>query len=936
VAAGLAVLACLPGLARAQASPSGRWMTLETAHFHVHVRADARVYGRHAAAVAESAYARLAAELPPPSSRIELVLADTWDFSEGLTTIFPWPAVVVFAVPPAADIELANYDSWLQFVLVHELTHVFHLDLARGWWRLGRRLFGRILFFPNAAVPDWVTEGLAVYYETRFTTAGRLRGSYFRAVLAAQAAEAGALPVDAAIGLGPRWPDGQRPYVFGSGFFASVAASAGDSAVPRFVRETARRPIPFLGLNGALKPAAGTSMLSAWRRWQDSLAAAAPVEAARTAPGRIIVRGLRDPATPRVSPDGGTVLFVHDDGRDAPTLAALQRVTGRVRALSRINGLASVAWGRDGAALVSQLDFTDPYTIRSDLWAVGAHGGERRLTRGARLQDPDVGPGGAVVATRVVLGGTQLVIRDSSSVTPLTSPEAGVEWAQPRWSPAGHTIAALRLRGGRRDLVLLDRSGAVVRQVTHDRATNASPAFSPDGRWLYWSSDRSGRAQVHATRADTRAARWWRVTDEPFGAYGPAPAADSVFYLAYHHDGFALAAAAFDTAGWTPIVPDTVEVTNAADQATATGTGGTVREEHAYRPWPSLVPRYWLPVLQAGSGAAWFGARTSGADVLRRHAYAAAVSLGTGAAAGTWRGAIGYVYARLVPWQVDASFTRDLALVDTLPGSGAPPACCHVDEDAALGATWVHLRWRTLVAARVGAEYQRSGTVRRAGPIASVSASHVVDPPFAVSLQNGWRASALARERWRTDGAGEYHEVLSRLRAYRALPVEGFARPVVAATIALGSLAGSERVVYGVGGVSGSGVTLAPGVGLGGGSPTFPVRGYPRDAILGRRAASASLELRLPLALVDRGPALLPVFLDRLSVSMFADGGVAWFPAGFTTSLPRRSSIGSVGVELNANLGVLYGVAIRARAGAAQPLAAGRSPSAYLALGPSF
>lgn len=610
-----------------------------------------------------------------------------------------------------------------------------------------------------------------------------------------------------------------------------------------------------------------------------------------------------------------------------------------MRALSRLSGDPGIAWNGRGGMLVSQLDFTDPYTVRSDLWAVGEDGAERRLTRGARLRDPDVAPDGAIVATRLGAGGSELVLSDSA-LTVLAAGGPGVEWAQPRFAPDGRSIAAVRAVEGRQDIVVLDRSGRVVREVTADSAQDRTPAYSADGAWLFWSSDRDGLSQLYATPV-TEGGRQWRVTREPFGAYGPAPGPDSIFYLAYHHDGFALAAVPLDTTRWTPVPAGTGSVGRPAVAGTGTRSVDPPRDsvviaEHAYHALPSLWPRYWLPMVQSGAGATWAGALTSGQDVLQRHVYGATVSVGQGAAAGRMIGSVGYVYTRLVPWVVEASYSRSQLLVDTV--TGAPPACCREDENASLALGWRQLRWRWQLAASAGAEYERSGSLRRVGPVVRFSASHVTLPPFAISLQDGWAAAALARERRRTDQGTEYHEARGAFTGYLGLPAMGFARAVLAVRGSAGAIGGTERVVYSVGGIPESGVDLAPGLILGGSSRTFPVRGYAGATLLGRSAAAASVELRLPFALIGRGLGLLPVFLDRLSLALFADGGAAWFPRGFTALFPTTSTIGSLGGELAADFGALYGTPLRLRAGVAwpHPLAGGAPVAAYVAFGPSF
>jgi len=50
---------------------------------------------------------------------------------------------------------LQTFDSWERLVIVHELTHVFHLDRSRGLWKTLQTLFGRVPgLFPNEYQPE--------------------------------------------------------------------------------------------------------------------------------------------------------------------------------------------------------------------------------------------------------------------------------------------------------------------------------------------------------------------------------------------------------------------------------------------------------------------------------------------------------------------------------------------------------------------------------------------------------------------------------------------------------------------------------------------------------------------------------------------------------------------------------------------------------------
>src|SRR5690606_205987 len=166
--------------AEGQLAPHDDWRTLNTRNYDVHFTPELESLARRAAVVAETAWVRLALELKEPRGRVQLVVTDNVDFSNGLATPFPTNRIIVYARPPVDVASLRFYEDWLGLVVTHELTHIFHLDRADGLWRAGQFVFGRNpALMPNLYLPAWVKEGLAVYYETRLTSAGRLAGSQF-------------------------------------------------------------------------------------------------------------------------------------------------------------------------------------------------------------------------------------------------------------------------------------------------------------------------------------------------------------------------------------------------------------------------------------------------------------------------------------------------------------------------------------------------------------------------------------------------------------------------------------------------------------------------------------------------------------------------------------------------------------------------------------
>ena len=265
------LLIASPAVAGAQLAPNERWYTIETAHFRVHFTRPLTAEGRRGAVNAELAWAELSTELKHPRGKVDLVIADNFDYVNGYATPFPGNRIVIFAHPPTDAPELRNYDDWSRLVITHELTHIFHLDRADGLWRLGRYILGRHpALFPNQYQPAWLVEGLAVYYESRITGAGRLEGSEHY-MLARAAAEAREVPRLGELSRATsRFPGGETVYAYGGLVLDYLSRTRGPDKIPKFVDETSRVIWP-LSLNARAKRAFGISFENAWRDWRDSL-----------------------------------------------------------------------------------------------------------------------------------------------------------------------------------------------------------------------------------------------------------------------------------------------------------------------------------------------------------------------------------------------------------------------------------------------------------------------------------------------------------------------------------------------------------------------------------------------------------------------------------------------------------------------------------------
>ena len=123
--------------------------------------------------------------------------------------------------------------------------------------------------------------------------------------------------------------------------------------------------------------------------------------------------------------------------------------------------------------------------------------------------NPQISPDGTRVAfcsnrtTRTPNGEDALEIfvaaRDGASPVPLTD-GPGFAQCSPQWSPDGTRVAFdSEARDGRYDVFVVDASGGPARPLETrpaDRYDEHNPSWSRDGRWLYFTSNRSGSFEI--------------------------------------------------------------------------------------------------------------------------------------------------------------------------------------------------------------------------------------------------------------------------------------------------------------------------------------------------------------------------------------------------------------------------------------------------------
>lgn len=988
--------ALAPVVAGAQAPPpDDRWLTLRTEHFRVTFADGLEELARPAAAAAEAAYGILSAELEqPPAGTIDILITDHVDFSNGFANIFPSNRITLFARPPTDMRSLQFTRGWMEMVVVHELTHVFHLDATGAIGDAIRTVFGRLPLlwptYPAVATPTWSIEGLATYYESRLTGAGRVHGSYHDMVVRTTVLEDRVMAVGELKPYNPTWPGGDRPYIFGSLFMDYLSERFGPDVHEALLEGTTAAWIPpFLWFDRTAGRGTGAGFRALYRDWIASLeeeygALADSLRALGVTESEALVAAGPYAVQPRVSPDGRAVSYAAADYRDVNQTRVLDVETGVASALARRNqvssGLGPASWLPDGQSMVlAQLDFTDRYDLFQDLYVLDLRGNERRLTRGARMAQPDVAPDGRrVAAVQTVDGATRVVLYDLADgrIMPLTRRDPAVSWSLPRWSPDGQRIAVGRwAEGGDYDIVLLepgDDGTATLRTLMQDQAIDAAPAWSPDGRWILHSSDRSGIPNLYATEVETGRLR--QVTSVLTGAFDPDVSPDGrwIYFVRFHTDGFHLERIPFDTAAWRDPAPLRLEfqrgliTTNSRDDSVIGAHGrtgesgaaqtGVMRPVRPYSALPTLLPRYWSPWFFGDSDELFFGAYTSGEDLVGRHRYTLAGAYQP--EHGFWAGLGSYTWAGLGNPVINMFLSRDWG---RWPGevflTDSSLAVPYSREDRVeLSVGFLHRRWRASAGLALGGELYDIDYVvpgrsrnelpyidppRTAGLFVRPSLATTRSQPYSIAPENGIAGSLTLRTRWPLEDAGGsfergYDEARGNLATYLALPLPGFANHVLITRGEFAARFGVAAVPYAIGGAD-TGSNLF-GIGLGS-SPTLPVRGFQHGDRSGNRAWVASIEYRVPLMLKDPANKRSFTDFDRLHGALFLDAGDAWCvgtrfvgsPSCTTADEPRLAAYGA---ELSVELGILANAFLALRGGVAVPVVGRTSrPTLYIRVG---
>jgi len=920
--------------------PRETYRTMHTEHFRISYPDPYRFPALKTAVIAEEVFAELTKRLQwTPNTPIDIVISDRTDDANGWSSVSPIQMIHLYLAPPQTGDRLDYYDDWLRILITHEMTHSIHIDAVRAIPAAWRTVFGRTMPIGHYQ-PISLIEGIAVHEETDLTTRGRARSPHSMMLLRMAALEDQWPTIDRISSYTTCYPGGAGSYIWGGIFHQYLASRFGEAALAEYNIKHSGQIWPFL-FNHNAKVIFGHKLTDLYQEWSAEMMAQFAKQRARieaeglTEPIRLTNRGYFH-ARPRwISPH--VIVYEERSGDRSPQLRRID-VRNKKRYLSTqvIKTYGASGWTvtADGSLIYSDRRPHDRWHVAYDLWRKQpGHTLPERLTRLARLRDPAALPGSSELVVVSQNGGrSRLNLYDPQSdrLTPLTENNAWDDYVQfngPTPHPNGEWLAvSVWHDDGNRDIFGFDLQTKTFRRLTAHPERDIDPAFSPDGRWLLFSSGRSGVYNIYAL--DLQSDELFRVTNVLGGAFMPDvdPSGKRLVYVGYNAGGFDVYTMPFHPGDWVKIERENIE-------SDAIVMGAIARDLHErarqldpptddYSPWRTIWPHWWLPDISLGSGGIGLGAETGGVDALAQHAWnlGAVYSLNrqfvhVGA---------GYSYSGITPVvSLNVYRTAENHGEIILDEDGEPVDYWEHRIGGQLMTAWPVYARHFLLLGYLGQWRDDLEEVDERNP----------EVPFAgywSGLRVGW---AYDSTRTYQQSVGNYDGNAFSVAATFYDPAFGSAaaQQVYAASVSqyVPLFFRNHALAFHLrGGLSYGELILQRSFRLGGWNVSnildgatrderFALRGYDSGLGRGDRAGAGTLEYHLPLARINRGLWTWPIFLQGINMAAFGEGG---FAIDSDESLTEDELYPTVGSEVYLDTVLAYYYVIRIRTGVAYGL----------------
>lgn len=837
--------------------PKLKFEVFVSPHFEIIFASENRDLAKRYILAAEQAYELLIPIFKEAPEKTYIVLKDDTDIANGMATFLPYPQIVVFPVLPSI-FNGNEYGNWTLEMVIHEYTHILNIYSAHSFYRPLSWIFGNVVR-PNAVLPRWYLEGLAVNLESRLTTHGRLRASETMASARALVL-GGKLRAEDIARINetdiPSFPYGGRPYLYGGWWWEDVHREKGADIVYTWNQNYSRR-LPFL-LNGPMQEQTGKSASENLNATYDRLdkqarEQIAAIEATSVHKGQDLLSEKGEQTLFAVSPSGNRLVYwLTTPGQGSIVKMKTRTQSGQPfheiegEQLFKSHGANRVSWLDEDNLLLDQIDDVHPYRTFHDLHAFNVLDRRwTRLTRDARALDPALSPSGKYIAfIQNDAGKTRLALleRETGRIRILLNSRIDQRMSTPGFLSDTEILFVLRNRSGAERLHVYDFQSRITSPWSSPLTSTQNLRKTSAGWMMTDSGTRVRNAYIVHPDGKFEAVTN-TLTDVNAADFDPQR--KEVLFTELTADGWRLRAVPR-----SHFAPPTLKAAPIPPPPEPTTTKLRLKQDD-YQPLAYMWPRYWIPFIYQVEGGLLFQGLTAANDPAGRNAYSLSGSYDNVTRKGSYGGAFSN---HSLPVDIDLSYNRSQSYLGasglTIESQSARTTLSHPVgsryRQAELGALW--------------SSTEGSTTINRIGPQAGFTYSRLSGP---LVDRFGYHAE-LSHTQYLEQG-----DYLAYGRTYGHL----------ATNIHLG---GKHKLWLQGHGVVAPDLPLNRVVVLGdrslGGNylvnlaqSQFLLRGYPSGTFVGRKLVNTNLEYILPARQLDRGFGTFPFFLKNVELVLFTD-----------------------------------------------------------------
>jgi hypothetical protein len=837
-------------------APDWSYRVLVSPHFELIYRDTQKPLAKRYLLAAEQAYELLFPIFKEGPSHTIIFLKDDTDMSNGEAEFLPYPHIKVYPVLPSTFDSIDDFGDWAFEMIVHEYTHILNMYPAHGVYWPFKYIFGNVVR-PNAILPTWYLEGLAVDMESVMSDHGRLRSSDTAAAARAISLDHG-LQLESIARINQQgmssWPFGNRPYLYGGWWWNDVQKDKGTEIIQTWNQNFSRR-LPFF-LNQPMIEQTGhgaTELLQSTVAHLETQAQKeiATIRSSAVSEGQNIGEPDGEQTVFAISPSGKRLIYWVGTLRDGNLCQVKVRTEpgqdfAQIKPVTLFSSTSTlqVRWMNEDQVVFDAVQPNALYTSYRDLYLYDFKTNQTSvLTHGARAQEAAPGPDGRIVFIQNDGGRNHLALREANGeIRQLVNGNLFQRLSGPEFYNRDQILFTVRQRRGEESLYLYDLKTRKAAPWANSSLKNAQALRKTANGYLITDAT-TGVRNVYWLHNGQAEPVTNTLTDIESADYDPL--ARKLLISELTAQGARLRTLPFKTYD-----PPPVETATLPPPPNAT-TKEVAFKEESYQPLIYMLPQYWIPFIYQIDHGLLFQGITSGGDPAGRNVYNVSGSYDTVSKRGSY--GLDYTnhstpldmgggYSKFVSYLGASGLTLDSQLANVTFSSHWPWDISN--ENFSLGGVWYETDSSASAYRRLGPkvawQYQTVRRAERRWLNLTVEAAHT-----QYLKQDGYVAYGRSYLHFAND---------FRLPSGQRIRLEG-----------RGSLAPDlKSLILGDPNIGGNyAVNLT--------NSDFLLRGYPSGEFIGRKVVNANLEYALNPTYIEAGYGTFPFFIQTMDTVFFVD-----------------------------------------------------------------